>query len=360
MPGRAVAVEAISPDDIDRGIVAHYGDPLREQRLLATGAGIVDRSNRGVLSISGADRLSWLHDLTTQHLAHLPALTGTETLGLSAHGHVEHHAVLLDDATTTWLDVEPGAAAALLEFLDRMRFLLRVQPSDETPQWTVFSVVGPATPDALASLIERRLAEPRVAAVPGAKFASGTVPAHATTQYDVAVLAGGGFVRRMSYGADLLLPRDRVAEVIGGLNLPPAGIWAFEALRVAHRRPRWGRETDHRTLPAEVGWMAAAVHLEKGCYRGQETVARVHHLGRAPRRLVLLHLDGIVTDELPAPATAVTTDEGRPIGYVGTATRHYEWGPIALAVVKQSTAGDAQLRIGPNTASVDSESSPTW
>ena len=73
---------------------------------------------------------------------------------------------------------------------------------------------------------------------------------------------------------------------------PLAGIWAAEALRVAAWRPRLGFETDHRTIVHEVDWLRTAVHLHKGCYRGQETVARVHNLGRPPRRLVFLHLDG--------------------------------------------------------------------
>jgi hypothetical protein len=126
-------------------------------------------------------------------------------------------------------------------------------------------------------------------------------------------------------------------------------------VRVAARRPRQGFETDHRTLPSEVGWTASAVHLEKGCYRGQETVARVHHLGRAPRRMVLLHLDGVTTDDLPAPGTEVSTAEGRVVGFVGTAVRHFELGQIALALVKQNVAADAALRVGEAAAAIDQQ-----
>src|SRR5262245_19726739 len=124
----AVAVESLNPSDVDVGIAAHYGDPIREQRVLATEVGLVDRGNRGVVAVPGADRLSWLHSLTTQYLTDLAPMTGTELLVLSPHGHVEHHAAVLDDATTTWLDTEPGTTGALLEFLNRMRFLLRVEP----------------------------------------------------------------------------------------------------------------------------------------------------------------------------------------------------------------------------------------
>jgi folate-binding protein YgfZ len=160
----------------------------------------------------------------------------------------------------------------------------------------------------------------------------------------------------MPYGADLLVPRPVVPAVVEDLGLPMAGIWAFEALRVAARRPRAGFETDHKTLPAEVGWTGPAVHLEKGCYRGQETIARVHHLGRPPRKLALLHLDGITTDELPARHTPVLLEGGeRPVGFVGTAVRHHELGMIALAVVKQNLTPDSALRVGPSTARIDPE-----
>jgi folate-binding protein YgfZ len=351
-PG-AVAVEALDPADSDRGVAAHYGDPAREQRLLATAAGVVDRSNRGVLAVPGEDRLTWLHSLTTQHLAGMAPMSGTELLVLSPHGHVEHHAVALDDGTTTLLDVEPGTAGALLEFLNRMRFLLRVEPADVTGAWAVLSVVGPSSVDAVARLGVALLDAPRFAPVPGPKFAAGAVAPSATAHYPVATVPAGGYARRMPYGVDLLVPRADVPAVVDRLAVPPAGLWAFEALRVAARRPRLGRDTDHRTLPSEVGWLADAVHLDKGCYRGQETVARVHNMGRPPRRLVLLHLDGITTDELPAPGTPVTNADEREVGFVGTAARHHELGPVALAVVKRSVADDAPLRVGPSSAAID-------
>ncbi len=343
-----VLVEAVAPGSPDAGAVAHYGDPMREQRLLATGAGLVDRSHRGVLAVPGADRLTWLHSLTTQHLEDLRPGEGTELLVLSPHGHVEHHAVVTDDGATAWLDTEPGAAPGLLDFLTRMRFLMRVEPADVTAEWALLSLVGPA-----AIVPGLTLAEPVVAPVPAAKFASAEVPPRPTTVYATAPLPGGGWARRMAYGYDLLVPRGRAAEVAAELGVPWAGIWAFEALRVAARRPRLGFETDHRTIPAEVGWLAGAVHLDKGCYRGQETVARVHNLGRPPRRLVLLHLDGVTSDEPPATGTPVTTADGREVGFVGTAAHHYELGMIALAVVKRSVDDGEPLRVGPSAAAID-------
>jgi folate-binding protein YgfZ len=350
-----IAMEAIDPATSDAGVAAHYGDPMREQRTLLTAVGLVDRSHRGVVAVPGEERLSWLHNITTQHLLDLPAGQGTETLVLSPHGHVEHHALVTEDGAATWLDTEPGAAPAWLAFLEKMRFLTRVEPRDATSDVAVLSLVGPETGSALAALGVASLTAPDLVAVPGPKFATGTVPARPTARYEVRPLPGGGWVRRGRLGVDLLLPRSRVSEVVDALTtagVPACGLWAYEALRVASRIARLGFDTDHRTLPAEVDLIGPAVHLEKGCYRGQETVARVHHLGRPPRRLVLLHLDGITSDQLPTPGTPVTAGE-RQVGFLGTATRHAELGPIALAVLRRNVAGDAALQVDGTAAAID-------
>ena len=341
-----VLVEEIDPGSKDAGVPAHYGDPMAEQRLLDTSVGLVDRSNRDVIAVPGEERAGWLHTLTSQHLSALPANQGSELLVLSPHGHIEHHAYVTEDGTTAWLDTEPAAGEGLLKYLEAMRFFTRVEPRDATPEMAVLSLVGP---EATAVVVD--LAEPWVGTVPGPKFAAGTVPPGATSRYDVRPFHGG-LARRVPLGVDLLVPRESVAEVREALHVPAAGLLAYEAVRVAHRMPRFGWETDHRTIPAEAGFLPAAVHLDKGCYRGQETIARVHHLGRPPRRLVLLHLDGIATDNPPPHATPVTLD-GREVGFVGTAVRHHELGMIALAVIKRSVAGDARLQVGESVAAID-------
>jgi folate-binding protein YgfZ len=145
--------------------------------------------------------------------------------------------------------------------------------------------------------------------------------------------------------------RASFAQRLTDAGAGPAGSWAFEALRVEARRPRLGFEVDHRTIPHEVGWIGIAVHLDKGCYRGQETVARVQNLGRPPRRLVLLHLDG-TSEVLPERGAAVNLD-GRQVGFIGTAVRHYELGAIALAVVKRTVADDAALEVSGESAAID-------
>jgi folate-binding protein YgfZ len=350
---RGVSLGSIEPDARDAALAAHYGDPAREGRLLDTAVALVDRSNRDVVAIRGPERLSWLHNLTTQHLLALRPGEGTELAILSPHGHVEHLAALVDDGTTSWLDTEPGAGAALVDFLLKMRFLTQADPVEVSAEYALLSLVGPDADSALARLGVSPPAPPEVAPVPGPKFASATVPARPTTVYHAVPLPGGGWARRHQDRIDLLVPRADVAAITAALGVPPAGIWAYEAHRVAARRPRLGFETDHRTIPAEIGLLAAAVHLDKGCYRGQETVARVHNLGRPPRRLVLIHLDGVSTDRPPAPGTPVLDADRRPVGFVGTAVRHHELGMVALAVVKRSVPDDAVLTAGESTAAIE-------
>src|SRR4051794_3234465 len=341
-----VMVEDLDPASADAGVPAHYGDPMREQRTLATAVGLVDRSNRDVLAVPGAERASWLHTLTTQHLARLSSGQGSELLVLSPHGHVEQHAFVTEDGTTAWLDTEPGAGAGLLKYLEMMRFFTKVEPRDASAEIAVLSLVGPAAADLFPGL-----AAPRLSPVPGPKFAAGTVPPEPTSVYAVEPFEGG-LARRVPLGVDLLVPRAAKTSVIEKLGVPLAGLWAYEAIRVERRIPRLGWETDHRTIPAEADFIAPAVHLDKGCYRGQETVARVHHLGRPPRRLVLLHLDGIATDQPPAKGTPVLLGD-REVGFVGTAVRHHELGLVVLAVVKRNVADDAELRVGESVAAVD-------
>ena len=200
--------------------------------------------------------------------------------------------------------MEPGTAPEVLAFLEKMRFMMRVEPQDVTGDYAVVLTTGPV-PD-------------------------------------------GVLAREVELGHELFLPRERLAAFAedGGAG-EPAGMWAYEALRIAAHRPRVGLETDDRAIPHEVDWIATegrpgAVHLNKGCYRGQETVARVDNLGHPPRRLVFLHLDG-TPERLPGHGAEVTTGDGRVVGHVTSAARHYELGPVALALVKRTTPVEEQL-----------------
>ena len=313
---------AVEGDGPDAGVAAHYGDPLREQRLLGEGLGVVDLSHRGVVTVTGPDRLSWLHSITTQHLTGLPARESREVLVLTPKGHVEHDLHLVDDGETTWLTTEPGRAPALAAWLDSMRFMLRVEVSDVSADWAVLGEPTGAE-SAPGELLAWRDPWPGLV---GDTAAYGPVEGHP---------AHGRAWR------EVLVPVADLDDAVGDRDL--AGTWAAEALRVAAWRPRFGFETDHRTIPHEVDWLRTAVHLHKGCYRGQETIARVHNLGRPPRRLVFLHLDGS-GHTLPDRGAPVLLGD-RPVGHLTSVARHHEDGPIGLALVKRNTPVDATLLV---------------
>lgn len=147
-------------------------------------------------------------------------------------------------------------------------------------------------------------------------------------------------------GPYALVPRSEIENMIASFSLSAmqVGTWALDAIRVAAGRPRFGFESDPKTIPNELGVLNIAVHMNKGCYRGQETVAKVFNLGKPPRRLTLLHLDGSGVD-LPAPGNEITLD-GKTIGFLGTVARHHELGPIALALLKRSVPLDVTVMAG--------------
>jgi tRNA-modifying protein YgfZ len=315
---------AVAAEGLDAGVAWHYGDPTREQRLLLEGLAVVDLSHRSVLTVTGPDRLTWLHSITTQHLSDLAPRACTEALVLSPKGHVEHALHVVDDGGTTWITVEPGTGPALLAWLHSMQFMLRVEVRDRTAELAVLGEpVGREGADG----------EPIAWLDPWPALATGGASYCAV---EPAEHPAAGRAWR-----EVLVPRADLALAVG--DRPLAGTWAAEALRVAAWRPRLGRETDHRTIPHEVDWLRTAVHLEKGCYRGQETVARVHNLGRPPRRLVMLHLDGS-GHQLAAPGADVLDGERR-VGHITSSARHHELGPIALALVKRNLAPDAVLLV---------------
>ncbi|WP_425837359.1 YgfZ/GcvT domain-containing protein [Microbacterium sp. PA5] len=311
----------------DGDVLLHVGSPLREQRALEQGEAIVPRADRAVLTVSGEDRLSWLDSLTSQALAALPAGVSTELLVLDPQGHVEHAAAVVDDGVRTWLIADRTDAEGLLAWLTRMRFRLRVDPQDVSAEHVVIGGTAAAVAD-IASAVVWRDPWPAVAA---GGWGYAAVDPHPAASRDWAEAV-----------VPVAVAEQLAAEAVRG-ERSVAGTLAAEALRIAAWRPRAGAEADGRTLPHEVDWLRTAVHLSKGCYRGQETVAKVHNLGHPPRRLVSLQLDG--SDAvLPEPGAEVRAD-GEVVGVLTSAARHYEEGPIALALVRRTTPVDAALTV---------------
>jgi folate-binding protein YgfZ len=330
----------------DTGAVWHFGDPLGEQRAAETGAVLIDRSHRAVLTLAGPERQTWLHSVSTQYVSDLADGASTENLSLDLKGHVDDHWLQTELGGISYLDTEPWRGEALLGFLAKMVFWADVRP--EAADIAVLSLLGPR-------LTERFLLD--ALRLDGLPVEAQAVP-----------VAGGGFVRRIPgprTELELLVPRGESADWQRRLTqagIHRAGVWAYEAHRVAALRPRLGVDTDERTIPHEVGWIGGpgvgAVHLEKGCYRGQETVARVANLGKPPRMLALLHLDG--SADRPATGDAVSAG-GRAVGRLGTVVDHAELGPIALALLKRGLPAETPLATGEDAevaAVIDADSLP--
>lgn len=322
---------------VDEPVAWHYGDPHKEQRDLVGVGAAVDLSHRAVVTVTGPDRLSWLNDLLSQKVDGLAVAGSALALILDPHGHVEFELHLTDDGETTWITTEPGAGGALATYLDSMRFMRRVEVAEVSGDYAVVFVgIADDSEPADSNRVVVRWRLPGefqgTGVTPSGQDRGGSADKYVPTRPGVLV------------GCEIIVRREELDDF---LSAQPAlaGTWALEALRVAAGIPRMGLDTDHKTLPHEVGWIGPGVHLAKGCYRGQETVARVHNLGRPPRRMVLLHLDGSV-EHLPAHGDPVMSG-GRQIGVVGTVARHYELGPIATAIVKRNVDSAAAFEIVP-------------
>lgn len=314
---------AVEAGGADAGVASHYGEPLREQRALAAGTAVVDLSHRGVVTVTGPDRLSWLNTLSSQQVANLNPAESTELLLLSVQGRIEFDARVVDDGATTWLIVEAHEAAPLAEWLNRMKFMLRVEIADVSDDWAV--VASTRKVNEWSGLLVWEDPWPHIGA--------------GGYSYSVVGEEAHPGLERPWY--EYLVPASELESTIG--DRPLAGVWASEALRIAAWRPRLGAETDDKTIPHELDLLRTAVHLAKGCYKGQETVARVHNLGHPPRRLVFLQLDGS-QHTVPAVGSPVLLGE-RKVGTVTSAVQHYEMGPIALAVIKRSVSPDEVLTV---------------
>ncbi len=321
------------PGAVGEAVALHYGAPVQEQRALDEGNAAVDLSHRGIVTVGGADRLSWLNSMTSQHLLNLAPGESTETLLLDPNGRIEHAMRVVDDGETTWLLIDEGSAEPLAAFLNRMRFALRVEVADVSQDFAaVLAFAGGTAVEALREL------QPTVEwADPWAEVARGGA------QYAHGAHAGASWS-----AIQFVFPSDRLAEV--SREVSPAGLMALDALEIRAWRPSRVADVDERAIPHEFDWLRSAVHLTKGCYRGQETVAKVHNLGHPPRRLVMLHLDGS-EGELPVAGALVFREgeandpDARPIGRITRAALHYEWGGIAFALLKRSVPGDVTLAV---------------
>jgi folate-binding protein YgfZ len=305
-------------------MVAAFGNPLVEQRELLAGKAAVRLDGRGLLQVGGADRHKFLNNTLSQELLGLRAGDSAEALLLDPHGHIEQVLHVVDDGQLVWLITAAGQAEALAVFLERMTFRSDVTIADVSGEYVVFGHFGGALGSTLGDLLALTWVDP----------------------WPDVVAGGVRYAERSasdwSY-CESVVARSEVARVEGALA--PAGELALEALRVAAHRPDQATEVDDRALPHEFDWLSTAVHLKKGCYRGQETVAKVHNLGHPPRRLTLLHLDGSEV-ELPEHGAAVFEAGSDALrGHITSVGIHYEAGPIALAILARGVPENAALEV---------------
>lgn len=314
------------------GVASAYGNSLTEQRSLLAGSALVDLSDRGVIEVSGPDRLGWLDSLLSQRLDNLKPGQSAETLLLDPHGHVQHAMRVFEDGQTTWLLVDEGRAAELTKWLLKMRFMKQVEVVDRSAEMLTLGYFG-ELPEVLVPLILQPADVPVIWHDPWNEVVEGG------WQYSAQEHPG----THWNY-SEAVVPRSAAGELV---DLATAGVISFagtdalEALRIAAWRPRIATEGDDNALPHEFDWLRTAVHLNKGCYRGQETVAKVHNLGHPPRRIAFLSLDGV--DVVLPEAGAAVLDGETEVGHITSAARHFEEGVIALAILKRNANTESEL-----------------
>jgi folate-binding protein YgfZ len=302
----------------------HYGNPMIEQRSLFEGDSVCLMDPAGIISVSGADRLTWLHSLLSQNLKNLKPGESAEALLLDPQGHIEQQIKVIDDGETTWLMVNKDNTQPLLDWLSKMVFRMKVELTDRSAD---FGLVG-------ATKLKPELA-----------FASNSQPLVWKDGWPTVTPGGYRYsTREVNHSwFEHLVEASQLDNLLGQVSL--SGTMAADALRVAAGRPLAPSEIDEKSLPHELDLLSTAVHLSKGCYRGQESVAKVHNLGHPPRRLTFLHLDGS-EHSLPDLGDEVrVSGQEKVVGKVTSASQHFEMGPIALAVISRSVAEDASLEV---------------
>ncbi|RAV32786.1 CAF17-like 4Fe-4S cluster assembly/insertion protein YgfZ [Corynebacterium heidelbergense] len=368
LDGTVAAEASGDADALQRPTAWHYGDPLGEQAKWENGRiGLVDQWDRRALEVAGPEASAWLNNLISQKVDAIGPGEYTEALILDGQGHVEHYLRVLavegPEGLRLILDTPATRAEELTDYLRRMIFWAQVEvnPLKAAPLSAVFpagclgTAPGPRA-GGRASLREV-LAEAKLAELPP------VARAWSAEALDVMV----DFWALRFLGAvpvlDLWSPREQFAATWDALTRPgsdtrgalPLGAMAYQALRIGGREPQIDTDLDARTIPHEVPLFlgsgafsgatqkavaeegpapAAAVHLNKGCYRGQETVSRVHNLGRSPRVLVQLQVDGS-QERLPSVGAEVRA-ANRVVGRIGSVVYDATYGPIALALVKRA------------------------
>jgi len=296
-----------------------------QYRAIREGAGMLDRSERGKLLVRGADAVDYLQSQVTNDIEALEPDQGCYAALLDRKGHFVADMTVLclshSHAGDIWLDTEPAALEPLRKHLETYKIGRAVEVVDESKEWAISSLIGP-----------------------GSAEVAGTAPLspeYAQLYYErdgVQILAVA-----TDLGLELIIRLYAAAaprEQLLAAGVVPVDEEATEIVRVESGRPRFGHDFDESTMPAEAGVVERAVDFEKGCYIGQEPVARLHYRGKPNRRLVGLRLT------TPAEAGATLRLGEREVGAIGSACVSPAFGPIALAVVRREAEVGDRLEVG--------------
>lgn len=354
----------------------HCGDPFAEQRSAHHNGALIDFRHLAVLSISGEDSPSWLHSLLSQKVVDMPADSTTRSElrrahVLDAHGHILEECWVARTSDGYLLATPQSHQHSLLDYLTSMMFWSRVTVT--ATDHTVTAILGPIAPEDAADVAQSTSEAPEnTTASPAATAIENNglpLPQHPLTPPAPAprpplsapiadiiennnLVAAGGYPRGLPLTLLFVPPTADLPAVVDALlatDLTAAGSWTWDALRCATGLPEITTDVDERSLPHEydaVGDPAtgAAASVTKGCYRGQETVAKIHNVGLPPRRQVVLLLDG--SSELrPTPGTALYADpeQKKVAGRIGTVADHWEYGPMALALIRRTVDDATEL-----------------
>jgi folate-binding protein YgfZ len=292
-----------------------------QYRALREGAGVLDRSERGKIVVGGPDAADFVQAQLTNDIEGLAPGEGCYAALLDRKGHMQADMrVLRLGAEEIWLDTEREARDAVLRHLSMYRIGRELELVDN-PTQAILSTIGP-----------------RAAELTGAGPLS---PEHAHREIEL----GGVACRAVAtdLGVDLICAAGDAGTLAGALHAAGAvrvGEAAAEILRVESGRPRFGREMTTATIPQEAGIDDRAVSFSKGCYIGQETVARLHYKGKPNRHLRGLRLAAPVDDGDPIVL------DGREVGRIGTAVLSPAFGPLALAVIRREAELGDRVEIG--------------
>ncbi len=300
----------------------HYGDAAAEYQALSEGVGLVDASSRSLIAVAGADRGSFLHNLCTNEIRKLPEGAGAEAFFLDARGHILFHGFILAGQDAHVIDAGPAQAEPLMRHLEKYHIRERVELLEHSQDWAELLVAGPRSVELLATLVGDEFPAERLGHAP--TFLGG----RSVTLVRVDLAQPFSFLVRAAW-EDLPIVWSELLQA----GARPCGAQALDAARIEAGQPCYGRDISDKNLPQEISRDPQAINFVKGCYLGQETVARIDALGHVNKTLVGVRFHG---EQIPPPGLVLTSTDGQAVGEVTSAAYSGRLrSPLALAFVRR-------------------------